>query len=252
MPQDLSVSSAHMVKNVLRLLRPHKLVGASKVRTGRFFDGGYVMLDRFEGVQAAYSLGINDDVSWDLDMARRGIPVYQYDHTIEGLPEEHELFHWEPKCISGIGDEENGVETLEGLMAKNGHSDYDNMILKCDIEESEWLLLEKTPNSVLRKFSQIVIELHNMAYLTDTYHGNNVRRAIANLTSSHRVVHVHANNFAQWSVIGGIPVPAVLEVSLVRTSEGELVQSDEVFPTAMDMPCHAGEADMYLGRFEFL
>ena len=248
---DLSVSVTCMVKDVLRLLRPHRLVGAQKVRIGRFFDGGYVMLDRFDGVGIAYSLGINDDVSWDLDMAARGISIFQYDHTISGLPEQHPLFHWEPVCIAGHVDEEANCQTLEALIKRNGHEGRTDMILKCDVEGAEWALLRATPVSVLRCFRQIVIELHNMEYLTDYGHGNNVRRAILNLTASHRVVHVHGNNTAPYGLVGGIPLPNVLELTLARFDEGEFVKSDEVFPTSIDMPCDARHADLYLGSFLF-
>lgn len=248
---DLSKNATHMVKDVLRLLRPHSLVGARKVRVGRFFDGGYVMLDRFTDVGVAYSLGINDDVSWDLDMAAHGISIFQYDHTIDGPPEQHPLFHWEPVCISGGVDDAAGRQTLEALIKRNGHEGRTDMILKCDIEGAEWELLRVTPVSILRGFRQIVIELHNMAFLTDVHHGNNVRLALLNLTATHRVVHVHANNFAPYEIVGGVPVPAVLELTLARIDEGEFCLSSENFPTSIDMPCHSEAADFYLGSFNF-
>ena len=248
---DLSRGATHMVKDALRLLRPFTLEGARKVRVGRFFDGGYVMLDRLGDVKVAYSLGINDDVSWDLDIASRGISIFQYDHTIAGLPEEHPLFHWEPVCIAGHIDEAASCQTLEALIKRNGHEGRRDMILKCDIEGAEWALLRATPTTVLQSFQQIVLELHNMSFLADYHHGNNVRRALLNLTASHRVVHVHANNFAPYEVIGGVPVPAVLELTLARKDEGDFVESMETFPTEFDMPCYSEVADLYLGRFDF-
>ena len=208
------------------------------------------MLDRFIGIEAAYSLGINDDVSWDIDIARLGIPIYQYDHTIPGPPELHPLFSWEPICISGYPTNE-GQSTLEALLKKNGHSDSSNLLLKCDIEGSEWGLLQATSNEVLRAFDQIVIEIHNMAHLLNEHDGNNARRSLMNLTKSHRVVHVHANNFAPVMVMGGFSIPNVLELTLVRKDAGEFVPSTEVFPTELDMPCASDRADIYLGTFVF-
>lgn len=251
MIHDLSNEATHMALGALRLLRPHTAEGVEKIRVGRFFDGGYVMVDKFEGIEAAYSLGINDDVSWDLDMACRGIPIFQYDHTIDGLPDQHPLFNWEPICISGQQDSANNVESLESLIAKNKHERYRNMLLKCDIEGSEWYLLARTPNGVLAQFSQIVIEIHNMAYLSEMHHANNVRRALDNLTASHKVVHVHANNFSPWAIVGGVPVPTVLELTLLRHDMAEMAPSDEVFPTPLDMPCNSRVADFYLGRFAY-
>lgn len=62
--------------------------GSGFVRIGRKNDGGYVMFDDFESRKYAYSIGIADDVSWDRDIASRGLDVYMYDHTIQGLPEK--------------------------------------------------------------------------------------------------------------------------------------------------------------------
>jgi hypothetical protein len=248
---DVTQSVAPHALNVLRMLRPHKLANTSKVRLGRFNDGGYVMADLFAGTEAAYSLGINDDVSWDMDVAAMGIPVYQYDHTIDRLPESHPLFHWEKKGISGIRDENPEFATLEDLVQKNGHEHTGDLLLKCDIEGAEWLLLARTPNRVLRQFRQIVIEVHQLEWLGQSGHADNLRQAITNLTSHHSVIHVHANNYAPWMCLGGVPVPNSLELTLVRDDVGSMTFSDETFPTALDMPCNPLSADLYLGRFAY-
>jgi hypothetical protein len=247
---DLSPDAAGRALDVLRRLRPHRIAGKDKLRVGRFNDGGYVMIDDFDGIQAAYSLGINDDVSWDRDVAQLGIPVFQYDHTIPGLPEQHPLFNWKPICISGLPKGSN-EDSLENLMIKNGHDSATDLLLKCDIEKSEYLLLDQTPNTTLRRFRQIVIELHELSFLADPHHGENVRRALTNLTASHHVVHVHANNYAPFMTIGGLPIPNVVELTLVRKDRGVFTASDESFPGAWDMPCNPAAADLYLGRFVF-
>ena len=41
------------------------------VRVGREYDGGYVMVNDFKDVKNAYSCGINDDVSWDIDFTSK-------------------------------------------------------------------------------------------------------------------------------------------------------------------------------------
>lgn len=143
------------------------------------------------------------------------------------------------------------METLESLIHQNGHEANRNMILKCDIEGGEWPLLQHTPNTVLNQFRQMVFEFHGFGMLADHAHANNVRRALINLTASHHVVHVHANNFAPFAIVGGVPVPEVLELTLVRKDEGIFSPSQEVFPTPQDMPCNSRHADLYLGQFDF-
>ena len=251
MLHDLSPAATFMALDTLRMLRPRKLIGSDKIRLGRLHDGGYVMVDRLDNIEAAYSLGINDDVSWDLDVAARGVPCFQYDPTIDALPQQHPLFNWKPVWIGGDVDPSANRETLESLIVQNGHEKSSSLILKCDIEGAEWSLLQQTPSRVLRQFRQMVFEFHNLGMLADPHHGNNVRNAFLNLTSSHYVVHVHANNFAGWQVVGGIPVPAVIELTLLRKDEGEFGLSDETFPMELDMSCNSESADMYLGRFEY-
>jgi len=87
------------------------------------------MLDRLDDTAAAYSLGINDDVSWDLDIAMRGIPVYQYDHTIAELPAEHELFNWKKLKIDVEPDLFHNIESLANQMHENGHAFCNDLIL---------------------------------------------------------------------------------------------------------------------------
>ncbi len=251
MLHDIDIDSRHRALHVMRMLRPQQMEGAKKVRVGRMFDGGYVMLDRFEGVTAVYSLGINDDTSFDMDFARRDIPIYQYDHTIERLPATHDHFHWHKTAIGGAVDDAANIITIAEAVARNGHAGNSNMILKCDIEESEWVALRVTPSSVLRQFRQIVVEIHNFGYLGHPQHAEGVRETIEQLTACHRVVHVHGNNHAPMYVIGGLPIPAVLELTLVRADEGTFIPSNERFPTPLDMPCRCDKADLYLGDFDF-
>src|SRR5476651_2191886 len=71
---------------LLRLLAPERAEGVAKIRVGGRHDGGYVMLDDFRGIEGAYSLGIGPDVGWDLALAERGVPVWQYDPTVSGPP----------------------------------------------------------------------------------------------------------------------------------------------------------------------
>ena len=78
-----------------------------------------------------------------------------------------------------------------------------------------------------------------------------MRRALGNLYASHRAVHVHANNYGGMGIVGGYPIPCVLEVTFARLDMGEFVVSDESFPSPLDMPCNKDAADIYLGRFDF-
>ncbi|UZW55074.1 hypothetical protein NUH86_16630 [Sphingobium sp. JS3065] len=245
---EYSIDAFHVVRSALSLLRPHDVRGARKIRVGRPFDGGYIMIDAFDEVEAAFSLGINDDVSWDLDIAQRDINIFQYDHTIDSLPVKNQYFHWEKMGIAAFSSE--NMRSITDAVQSSGKIESKNLLLKCDIECAEWEALRYTSSEILSKFSQIVIELHDICRLGDPEdHG--VRQALVNLTNSHRVVHIHANNYGGTRMIGGIFLPNVVEVTLLRKDMGEFIPSQQKFPTAMDMPCNRAHADIFLGDFTF-
>lgn len=237
------------VAAILRRLEPMRAVQHGKIRIGKEADGGYVMLDDFAGIKVAYSIGICDEVSWDVAIADRGIDVFQYDHTIDRLPLEHPRFHWSK---TGLGPRATAdLETLPGLLAKNGHHGRDDMLLKCDIEGCEWDVLAELPPDCLPHFKQIVLEVHFLERLVEPEFAAGVERAVAVLTAGHRVIHVHGNNHRPYSIVGGIPLPSVLELTLARSRDVVFERSDESFPGPLDSPCSRGRADFRLGAFRF-
>jgi hypothetical protein len=243
--------SADAILGLLRPLRPYSVARYEKIRVGGQYDGGYVMVDDFAGLQGAYSLGINNDVAWDLAMAKRGIDIYQYDHTIAALPEENKHFHWKKIGIAERTDLDNDLAALADLMRLNGHTASSDLILKCDIEGAEWGMFATMPEWAFRTFRQIVVEIHGINWVNNAPHLANMQAAIANLTRHHKLVHVHANNNAAYSIVGGVPIPAALELTLVRADRYELSPSTETFPTALDAACFSGRVDYALGAFTF-
>lgn len=248
---DLGQANAHKVRSLLAMLRPQTLSGSRKLRIGRFFDGGYVMVDDFIGIEAAYSIGINDDVSWDLDIVDRAIPVFQYDHTIEAVPVEHALARWRKMGLGAVNDPGASLMTLQQMIEDNGHTESRNLILKCDVEGAEWAVLGALPAGILGQFRQIVMEIHCLNFLDDPVWADSIRKGLSCLAASHNLVHVHGNNYAEWTAIGGIPVPSVMEITMMRKDAGSFDESEEIFPTALDMPCNPDAADYFLGRFVF-
>ena len=236
--------------SVLRLLRPATVNGIDKVRVGRIYDGGYVMLRDFGKIGAAYSLGIEREVSWDRQIASYGVDIFQYDHTIDGLPEQNDRFHWSKIGISATPKPEENLDTLENLIMGNGHENF-NLLLKCDIEGHEYGMLKATPRALLQRFSQIVMEIHGLEGLGDINYAKSLYDAFSKLTADHQVIHVHANNHAPFVILGGIPVPSVMELTLVRRADYEFSPCQTTFPTELDAPCHPHKPDFYLGNFTF-
>ena len=99
-------------------------------------------------------------IQFDQALAKRGIDVYMYDHTINSLPLNNTKFHWSKIGICGSQNRTQNLKTLEDLIKINGHTSEKNMILKIDVEGWEWDSLNELNEYTLRQFKYIVIEYH--------------------------------------------------------------------------------------------
>lgn len=231
-------------------LKIKKIIGKNFVRFGRNYDGGYIMVDNFKAFGGiAYSFGIGDDVSWDLDMAARGYDVFMYDPTIDRLPQNHERFHFFKEGILGIEVKEKSMNTLENFIRLNGHEDKENMILKMDVEGAEWSFLSTVSPELLSKFDQIVFEFHDMLRPKDQSVMNATLACIKKINRTHSLVHLHASNCDSFLILDDkVLFPNVLELTYVKTSNYKLVEDENIFlPISLDAPNNKGGPDVPLG-----
>ena len=164
-------------------------------RLGRLGDGGKWLCDlhtlqpredtawaesgQHEGAKppcTMYSYGVRDDVSFEVEFARRtGCHVHTHDPSVGGLPgyaRHNKLLDFSKVALvpsSTVGGSTRATdsgssfllgESLYRSMARNGHHYID--VLKVDVEGAEWdvfrdLLLDE--DAVL-PFGQLLIELH--------------------------------------------------------------------------------------------
>lgn len=236
------------VKRIRSHFRIKDVENLNYIRVGRDNDGGYTMVDDFAGVKNVYSCGINDDVSWDLDFLNRrneNVDIFMYDHTIDQLPQEHESFHFFKTGISGVYDSTHPeLDTIPRLISKNGHQDDYNMILKMDIEGSEYDMLETIDVDTLNHFTQIIMEIH---WLLNINNENKISFCLDKLNATHQLVYIHGNNCVDHINRGGLVLPDVVECTYLRRDKYNFIESKRFFPTALDQPCTVNRPEINLG-----
>jgi hypothetical protein len=230
----------------MRLLEPWDVRDRGFRRIGREFDGGYVMVDDFSMVRAVVSCGIENEVSWDREMAELGFDVHQYDHTVGGSPEPNSRFKFHKLAIRA-SDAEEGI-TIRGIVASLGRK-AKGAILKLDIERSEWPVLEAVDEKTLLTFSQILVEFHEMHYMPIFM--AQAEAAFQKLARHFFVAHLHANNHEDAYSIGGVIVPRVLEVTFANRAWFEPVPLTRTFPTDLDRRNDPRRPELHLGRFAY-
>jgi hypothetical protein len=234
---------------ILRLLEPKKIVDYEKIRVGSAGDGGYVQIDHLEGISRAFSFGVSDNDSWDLAMAKAGIPVAQFDHAIEKAPSDHPLLRFYRKMLSA--DATAQTVTLGDLAAQYSKFGAPDLIAKIDIEGCEWDAFDRATDAVLSRFAQLICEFHDLSRLTDPAFRARARRVFEKLDKHCAPVHVHGNNCGRLRIISNIPLPDFLEVTFASRGRYSFTETKELFPTPLDTPNYPDSADIVLGAFRF-
>ena len=238
------------IGEILDVLRPYDC-GVEKVRIGGRHDGGYVMLPPVAG-DVAYSLGVSDYSPWDWDMAERGIPVYQYDGTIDAPPDVHpNLFFRRHNIIApSQAHADSDAKTLAQIIQDDGHTQHDNLILQIDVEGAEWAVFAEADAEQLNQFKQIIVEWHGLSPLIE---GLDTRLAVLRkMLHTHLPVHVHINNYglANSAAQGLVGYGDAYEVSYVRRRDFDFRLCTDSFPTPLDAPCRADWPEVALGAWQ--
>lgn len=245
-----SLPEYRRVADVSRALRTYRVEGVELVRLGGDADGAYLMLDslRPPAVTAGYSFGVGNEVSWDVAVGERGIDLVLHDHTVNGPPQPVPRGRFVKQGVCGATRVPD-CRTVAEVIAENGHLGRTDLVLKMDVENAEWAVLDEISADTLGQFAQIAIEFHRLLRVALPDGHAEVMRGLEKLAITHVPIHVHGNNVHLPLWIGDLILPDVIEVTYVRRAdyEGRLVPRDEAFPTDLDRPNVATRPDVFLG-----
>jgi hypothetical protein len=194
------------------------------IRLGRVNDGGY-LVNKEDVLKTTrlLSFGIEDDISFDEDFAKiNDCQVDAYDGTIEKdfafFSEPHRNLH---KVNIGY---KSGCKRISDLLSYDDR----NVFLKCDIEGSEYEILDELITHS-HQFSGMIIEFHE-AYQYPLFN------LISNFISKTdlKLVHTHMNNISYAEMPNGDCLPGCIELTF--TSSRNIMLSKVTLPHELDMP----------------
>ena len=210
---------------IYSLIYPKRVIGKNKILLGEKSDGCYVLLDDFENIKIAYSFGISNMIQFDAELAKRGIDVYMYDHTIDSLPYNNTKFHFSKIGICGNNERTEFLKTLEDLIKLNGHTSEKNMLLKIDVEGGEWNPFNELNEDILRQFKYIVIEYHFFDPLKEELYYNVIKK----VHKSHQAFHFRCHQRENISPIRN-RICRYLEVSYIIREGNKFDKDDSIYP----------------------
>tara|TARA_B100001093_G_scaffold170426_2_gene163264 strand:+ start:7854 stop:8615 length:762 start_codon:yes stop_codon:yes gene_type:complete len=220
----------------------------TKKRYGNNWDGGYIYLkELFDESSIVYSYGIDDNPSaiyFDIHCANEGKKVYMYDGTIEGCPVNNQNFFFKKENLY------KGV--LENQIKENSHDKETNMVLKMDIEGSEYEVINSDIELISKHFNQMNIEVHSLIEEDSDNSGldelscaikkdNKIKKVFfEKLLEYYNIVHIHANNYTPR--YGDFP--ETMELTLLRKNYSFNGIDKTKFPIkGLDFPNNPNEQD---------
>ena len=211
---------------IYHLISPKNVFGKKRILIGEKRDGCYVLLDDFKDIKIAYSFGISRKIQFDKNLADRGIDVYMYDHTINSLPYNNSKFHWKKIGISGKNQTNKKLKNLEELIIENGHSLENNMILKIDVEHSEWNSLKDISNNILNKFKYIAIEFH----FINKNEAKLYYEVLKKIQKSHQAFYLRCHGRTKIINFGNNRICNFLEVSYIIKKGNKFLKDESIYP----------------------
>lgn len=181
-----------------------------KIRYGVNQDGGYVIAE-LDGIYDCYiSAGICNEESFSRDFINNynfnEYNSFAFDGSINNYPYHYtNKISFIKKNINSFNDDDNC--DLSFLTKK-----FNNIFLKIDIEGGEYPWLLNISEEQLKKFKQIIIELHGIT--NDGWNSTNCDKVkcLEKLSNTHYIVHAHANN--NGIVVNNIP--DVIELTYIN------------------------------------
>lgn len=197
-----------------------------KLRLGKDYDGGYIMIDLPNvDYTTFFAGGILDDISFEEDFINKyqNVKCFAFDGSINNLPKENDKIIFIKKNIGSENNEQN--TNLHDIINEN-----DSIFVKMDIEGGEIPWIKSLSNEQMNKFEQILMEFHFPF-------SDNEIDVFDKINKNHYLVHFHGNNCCGVRNHNGINIPNVFECTYLHKKYFNDIPelNKEIIPSKLDM-----------------
>lgn len=203
------------------------------IRIGDEYDGGYLLPDDLEGVDACYSPGVGSITGFEEELARRNIKSHLLDGTLKEMPQLDSLQTFEFKLLKSYSSRNS--YTLKQWLDRNEEKS-ENLILQMDIEGDEYSVILSTENVTLRCFRILVIEFHSLDLLIGRNTFNYLSSCFRKILKDFEVVHIHPNNASKIYRFANFEIPSTMEFTFLRRDRSTFDHQSNQFPHLFDKP----------------
>ena len=203
------------------------------IRLGPKGDGGYLVPNDLDGIEACFSPGVSCVSGFEKDCADLGMKVFLADKSVEQPAESHRRFDFTKKFVGAISNDD--FMTLGNWVNSSKLEPDSDLLLQIDIEGCEYEVFLSMPDSLLHRFRIIVVEFHQLAQLWSKPFFNIASTAFEKILQTHTCVHIHPNNYCGYLDVNGLKIPRVSEFTFLRNDRITDPSFQIFFPNPLDV-----------------
>ena len=219
------------VKQLLELLYP---INCEKdlIRLGPEKDGGYLVPDDLDGIEACFSPGVSKVSGFEKDCANRNIKVFLADASVNAPTETDDLFDFIPMFIGSMNND--SYLTLDKWVNSKIPDTSKELLLQMDIERAEYEVFHSLSEKTINRFRIMVIEFHDLDEIWNYPFFKVMSRVFKKILQTHHCVHIHPNNIANKSKLNGIETVQAMEFTFYKKERINKVRYQTSFPHKLD------------------
>ncbi len=204
------------------------------IRVGPNKDGGYIIPNDLNNIQACFSPGVDDISEFELWCFNKGMEIYLADKSVDtvNLDSSKCKYHFTKKHIGCTNNEE--FITLDKWVNSNISKEHSELLLQMDIEDGEYESLINISDVLMKRFRILVIEFHSLQKLwnPDFFHFAEI--VFNKILQTHSCVHIHPNNYQRIYSKNGVKIPKVMEFTFLRKDRITSSSYENIFPNKLD------------------
>lgn len=234
------------VRALVQAMRPRHDQGAL-VRVGSEGDGGYLVPNELHGIEGVFSPGVDDKITFEMDMMKRGVRSHLLDASIDAVPPGLTDFTFDRNFL-GSRDEGDHITLSTWFEKYASVTDQHDYLLQMDIEGAEYAVLESTPAEILKKFRIIIVEFHHFHEIFHRLVYQTISDSLYHVLRFFKVAHIHPNNGGFIIGRGALKIPSLIEVTFVRKDWLREADARASFPHPLDSKCVPDRPELTMPR----
>jgi hypothetical protein len=209
-------------------------IQAELIRLGPKADGGYLVPDDLDGIEACFSPGVDTISEFEVDCLKYGMKIFMADKSIDkpNLNISADKYDFLKKFVGCTNNEE--FITMDDWVNSKCQSQTSDLLLQMDIEGGEYYSLINMSDSVMNRFRIMVIEFHYLHNLWNPDYFFLNKTVFDKILQTHICVHIHPNNCCGIDSQFGVEIPRVAEFTFIRKDRIKNKKFANCFPHKLD------------------